>query len=67
MIIKTRLTKLNGDGQVNLSELAKAIDISVKELCRILEGSQEINEHFIVNTIRAFPEYSLDQIFYFSH
>lgn len=50
----------------NLSELAKAMGISVSQVYRVREGKRNINQKFIVGAIRAFPEYKFDDLFYFA-
>lgn len=48
----------------NLSELASAMGISVSQIYRVREGKRMINQKFIVGAMKAFPEYSLDELFY---
>ena len=64
MIIRTRIFELcNGDYR-SLSELARAMGISVSQIYRVREGKRRINQKFIVGAVKAFPNYSLDDLFY---
>jgi hypothetical protein len=42
------------------------MDISVSQIYRVREGKRGINEKFIVGAKKAFPDYRLDELFYFS-
>lgn len=64
MIVKTKIFDLCNGHYKNLSELAAAIGISVSQIYRVREGKRQINQKFIVGAIKAFPEYSLDELFY---
>ncbi len=50
----------------NLSELAKAMGLSVSQVYRVREGKRGINEKFIIGAKKAFPESRLDELFYFN-
>ncbi|MFC2066048.1 hypothetical protein ACFLUO_03165 [Chloroflexota bacterium] len=64
MIIRTRVFILcNGEYQ-NLSELARAMGLSVSQVYRVREGKRGINQKFIVGAKKAFPDYKLDDLFY---
>ena len=63
MIVKTRIFDLS-NGYKNLSELAKAMGISVSQIYRVREGKRSINQKFIAGAIQAFPQYRLDELFY---
>lgn len=65
MIIKTRVFEMVDGRYQNLSELARAMGISVSQVYRVREGKRSINEKFIVGAKLAFPEYRLDELFYF--
>jgi len=39
--------------------------VSVSQVYRVREGKRRINEKFIIGGIRAFPECSLGDLFYF--
>jgi len=64
MIVKTRIFELRNGSYQNLSELAKAMGISVSQIYRVREGKRRINQKFIVGAIRAFPQYKLGDLFY---
>jgi hypothetical protein len=66
MIIRTRVFEIANGRYANLSELAKAMSISVSQVYRVREGKRGINETFIIGAKRAFPELRLDELFYFN-
>jgi hypothetical protein len=49
----------------NLTDLARAMGLSVSQIYRVREGKRGINEKFIVGAKKAFPEHPLDELFYF--
>ena len=49
----------------NLSDLAKAMGLSVSQVYRVREGKRGINEKFIIGAKKAFPDSRLDELFYF--
>ena len=63
MKVMTRVFELQ-NGYGNLTELAKAMGISVSQVYRVREGKRQINQRFIVGAIKAFPRYKLDELFY---
>ena len=65
MIIKTRVFEMANGKYQNLSDLARAMGLSVSQVYRVREGKRGINEKFIVGAKRAFPESRLDELFYF--
>jgi hypothetical protein len=65
MIIKTRVFELANGKYPNLSNLAKAMGVSVSQVYRVREGKRGINEKFIIGAKMAFPDYRLDELFYF--
>jgi predicted transcriptional regulator len=65
MILKTRVFDLYIGRYRNLTELAKAMEISVSQIYRVLEGKRNINRKFIIGAIKAFPGYKFDDLFYF--
>jgi len=64
MIVRTRIFEWGNGRYPNLSELARAMGISVSQIYRVREGTRSINQGFIVGAIRAFPQYRLDELFY---
>jgi len=65
MILKTRVFDLYVGRYRNLSELAEAMEISVSQVYRVLEGKRNINRKFIIGAIKAFPGHKFDDLFYF--
>ena len=65
MIIRTRVFELANDKYHNLSDLARAMGLSVSQVYRVREGKRGINEKFIIGAKKAFPNYRLDELFYF--
>ncbi len=63
MVLKTKIFSLR-NGYRNLSELARAMGISVSQIYRVRDGKRSINQKFIVGAIKVFPEYRLDDLFY---
>ncbi len=66
MIIRTRVFDIANGKFENLSELARAMGISVSQVYRVREGKRGINEKFIVGAKMAFPDLRLDELFYFN-
>ena len=64
MIIETTVFELYNNEYENLSELAKAMEISVSQIYRVREGTHRINQKFIVGAIKAFPNHKLGDLFY---
>jgi transcriptional regulator with XRE-family HTH domain len=67
MIIKTRVFELSNGTYHSLSDLAKAMGLSVSQVYRVREGKRGINEKFIIGAKKAFPNYRLDELFYFKY
>jgi hypothetical protein len=65
MIIKTRVFEMANGKYQNLSNLARAMGLSISQVYRVREGKRGINEKFIVGAKKAFPECRLDELFYF--
>ena len=64
MIIRTRIFLLCDGKYQNLSELARAMELSISQLYRVREGKRGINQKFIIGAKKAFPSYKLDDLFY---
>jgi len=64
MIIRTRIFELCNGHYRNLSELARAMGLSVSQVYRVRGGERHINQKFIVGAKKAFPSYGLDDLFY---
>jgi hypothetical protein len=65
MIIKTKVFDLAEGRFANLSDLARTMGISVSQIYRVREGKRGINEKFIIGAKKAFPDLTLDDLFYF--
>ena len=65
MIIKTRIFDRCGGIYGNLSEMAGAMGLSVSQVYRVREGKRSINHKFIIGAKIAFPEYRMEELFYF--
>lgn len=66
MILKTRVFELANGKYHNLSDLARAMELSISQVYRVRLGKRGINEKFLIGAKKAFPEYRLDELFYFS-
>jgi len=64
MKIKTKVFDLAAGRFANLSDLAKTMGISVSQIYRVREGKRSINEKFIIGAKKAFPDLTLDDLFY---
>lgn len=64
MKLKTRIFELCNGKYANLIELSQAMGISVNQIYRVRQGKRPINGKFIIGTIKAFPRYELDDLFY---
>jgi hypothetical protein len=63
-MVKTRVFELYDGYYSNLTELARAMGISVSQLYRVREGKRRINEKFIVGAVKAFPQRHFSELFY---
>jgi len=66
MVIKTRIFELSNGKYRNLSELARAMGLSLSQVYRVREGKRSINQKFIIGAKKAFPDHNLDDLFYFA-
>ncbi len=64
MLIKTRVFELCNGRYGNLTELARAMELSVSQLYRVREGNRRINEKFIIGAVKAFPYCRFSDLFY---
>ena len=64
MKIKTKVFDLAPGRFANLSDLARTMGISVSQVYRVREGKRGINEKFIIGAKKAFPDLTLDDLFY---
>ena len=66
MLIKTTVFELANGKYHNLSDLARAMELSVSQVYRVREGKRGINEKFFIGAKKAFPDHRLDELFYFN-
>ena len=66
MKLETRVFELCNGKYANLSQLARAMGISLSEVYRVKQGQRHIHEKFIIGAVKAFPRYKLDDLFYVS-
>ena len=64
MKLKTRVFEIEIDKYENLSEMARAMGIAPSQVYRVRNGERPINEKFILGAVKAFPGYSLNDLFY---
>ncbi len=64
MEVRTTIFQLCNGKYKNLTELARTMEISVSQIYRVKEGKRNINQKFIIGAIKAFPEYTLADLFY---
>ena len=64
LVIKTRVFELCNGKYQNLSDLARAMGLSVSQVYRVREGKRRINQKFIIGAKKAFPSYKLEELFY---
>jgi hypothetical protein len=64
MKLETRVFDLYQERYGNLTAMAGAMGISVSQVYRVRQGKRPISEKFITGTVRAFPEYRLDDLFH---
>jgi len=66
MLLKTRIFELCKEEYKNLYELAQVMKVSVIHLDEVHRSKRSINQKFIIGTMRAFPEYNIGDLFYFT-
>jgi len=64
MILRTRIFGMYKRDYKNITELAKAMGVSTGYVYKVREGKRGINHQFIIGTVKAFPGYKLDDLFY---
>lgn len=62
--LQTRVFDLCDGRYSNLSEMARAMGISLSQIYRVRQGKRRINEKFVIGAIKAFPNRRLDELFY---
>jgi len=66
MVIRTRVFELCNGKYRNLSELSRAMGLSLSQVYRVREGKRSINQKFIIGAKKAFPSHNLEDLFYFA-
>lgn len=61
--LETRVFNIYHERYGNLTEMARAMGISVSQVYRVRQGKRPVSEKFITGTVKAFPEYRLDDLF----
>ncbi len=64
MKLGTKVFDIGNERYGNLTELARAMGISVSQVYRVRQGKRPISEKFIPGAMKAFPRYELDDLFY---
>ena len=66
MLLETQIFKLYNGKYRNIRELAQAMGISVGQISGVQQGKHSIDEEFIIGALKAFPEYGIGHLFYFT-
>lgn len=66
MLLETQIFKLYNGKYRNIRELAQAMGISVDQISGVQQGKHSIDEKFIIGALKAFPEYGIGHLFYFT-
>jgi len=61
--LKTRVFKLYNGRYTSVSKLAQAMEMDPAQIYRVKNGERKVNERFIIGAIRAFPGYTLNDLF----
>ena len=64
-LLKTRVFELYEVKYRSLPELARAMGMSAGHIYRVKKGKCGIGQKFIIGAIKLFPEYNLEDLFYF--
>ena len=64
MMLKTRVFELCNGRYKNLTELAQVMELSVSQVYHVRENKRNINQKFILSTIKAFPDCRFSDLFY---
>jgi excisionase family DNA binding protein len=62
--LKTRVFRLYNGRYASLSKLAQAMEMDPGQIYRVKNGEHKVNEKFIIGAIKAFPGYTLNDLFY---
>jgi len=63
MKLETKAFELCNGKYANLTELARAMGMSVSQIYQVRQGRRPIKHAFIIWAVRAFPEHKLDDLF----
>ncbi len=66
MRLKTLIFELCTGKYKNLGELAQAMGMPAHQIYEVQRGQRSIDEEFITGAIKAFPEYGMGHLFYFT-
>ena len=64
VVMKLKTSELSNGRYTNLSELALAMGLSIRQVYGVRQGKRANNERFIIGAIKAFPRYKLEDLFY---
>jgi hypothetical protein len=64
MKLRTRVFDIVEKKHTDLTDLGRAMGISVSQVYRVRQGRRPINEKFITGAPKAFPGYKLDDLSY---
>jgi excisionase family DNA binding protein len=64
MELKTRVFELSNGRYKNLPEVAQAMGMNPRQIYRVRQGKCSISEKFIIRALKAFPGYTLNDLFY---
>ena len=66
MMLRTQIFELYNSKYKNVHELAQAMGISTGQICGVQQGKRDIDDKFIIGALKAFPEYGISHLFYFT-
>jgi len=66
MLLRTQIFELYNGKYKNVHELAQVMGISVAQISGVQQGKRSIDEKFIIGALKAFPEYGISHLFYFT-
>ena len=64
MKLKARVFELYNRRYTSLSKLAQAMGMNPGQIYRVKQGDRRVSERFIIGAIKAFPGYTLNDLFY---
>ncbi len=66
MVLRTLIFELCAGKYGGLPELARAMEVPAPQIDGVRQGKRDIDEKFIIGAIKAFPEYGIGHLFYFT-